>query len=174
MKDVDLFARVQYWRIFSNLLFPCLLAALIGLPFIGWKSLPIFLLVNILLPFPLILLTDLFANFCVVLYGGFYKARPLKDELACSELTKSKYCKTRQNFSKALHHVNKSLTWKPDVPEALLLKAQILSEGFANDGGAKACLEKILHMENPIDESIRQRAITQLDAIQERDTTGKI
>jgi hypothetical protein len=37
----------------------------------------------------------------------------------------------------------------------------------------KACLEKILHMEDPIDESIRQRATTQLDAIQERDTKGK-
>jgi hypothetical protein len=60
------------------------------------------------------------------------------------------------------------------IKDVDLLKAQILSEGFANDGGEKACLEKILHMEVPIDESIRQRAITQLDAIQERDTTGKI
>ncbi len=54
--------------------------------------------------------------------------------------------KASRRFDEALEVVNRTLGRLPDHPEALLLKAQIMLEGFADHAATKACLLKILSM----------------------------
>ena len=52
-----------------------------------------------------------------------------------------------KDFSKALLTVEGVLTREPDFPEALLLKAQLLWEGFEDAVSAKQCLIDMLKVE---------------------------
>ncbi len=67
-----------------------------------------------------------------------------REELINIELNQAKCAKMKGCHKQALIHVNAILEIEPDFPEALLLKAQILWEGFGNAGGAQAHLDKLM------------------------------
>lgn len=147
MKDVDIFARVQYWRIFFALTAPCLIFGGISFFFIGWLALPLAFALNALFPFPLMLLTDRVASWFVILCnGGSGGPVRLRERLA-GEMDKARYLKTKEKFSEALETVNFVLEQMPDHANALLLKAQILFEQFSDVPAAKDCLRQIRQLE---------------------------
>lgn len=61
-----------------------------------------------------------------------------------SELNAVRYHKLCHRFDDALLKIEEVLAKDPDFVEALLLKAQILWEGFENSKAASGCLIKIL------------------------------
>lgn len=80
------------------------------------------------------------------LYGMGRRDRSTRDQFA-GTLNQVHYHKMCKDFSKALLTVEGVLTREPDFPEALLLKAQLLWEGFEDAVGAKQCLIEILKVE---------------------------
>jgi len=64
-----------------------------------------------------------------------------------SDLNVVRYHKLCHRFDDALIEIEKVLAKDPDFVEALLLKAQILSEGFEDCKAARKCLHKILAAE---------------------------
>lgn len=81
-----------------------------------------------------------------LLYGTRRRVRSPRDQFA-GTLNQVRYHKMCKEFQKALSIVEDVLTRNPDFSEALLLKAQILWEGFEDRSGAKICLIKILNVE---------------------------
>jgi len=69
-----------------------------------------------------------------------------REELINIELNQVRCAKMKGYPKQALIHVNAILALEPDFPEALLIKAQILWEGFGNAGAAQAHLEKLMRV----------------------------
>jgi hypothetical protein len=81
-----------------------------------------------------------------LLYGTGRSARRPREQFV-GTLNQVRYHKICKEFQKALWTVEEVLAGDPDFSEALLLKAQILWEGFEDRSGAKICLIKILKVE---------------------------
>ncbi|WP_417912172.1 hypothetical protein [Candidatus Electronema sp. TJ] len=166
MKDIDIFARVQYWRIFFALTFPCVIFGGIAFFFMGWPALPLAFALNALFPFPLMLLTDRVASWFVMLCGGGSGGPAKLRERLAGEMDKARYLKVKEKFAEALETVNFILEQMPAHDEALLLKARILFEGFVDRPGAKECLRQILRQEDARNETVRHWAAELLKEIQ--------
>ena len=74
----------------------------------------------------------------------------LRDQFA-GDVERIRILKRESRFTEALELAEVILTRDPDHPEALLLKAQILYEGFSKYSAANVCLSRILAM-NPAPE----------------------
>jgi len=81
-----------------------------------------------------------------MLYSGGRARVTLREQLA-GDLTAARVCKTEKRFDDALAGVENILAKDPEFPEALLLKAQILWEGFADGPSARSTVMKVLHLE---------------------------
>ncbi len=81
-------------------------------------------------------------------YGTGREGQWSREELINIELHRVRCAKIKGFHKQALNHVNTILAIEPDFPEALLLKAQILWEGFGNAGAAQAHLKKLMRV-NP-------------------------
>ena len=81
-----------------------------------------------------------------LLYGTGRRVRSPREQFA-GTLNQVRYHKMCKEFQEALSTAEDVLTRDPDFSEALLLKAQILWEGFEDRSGAKICLIKILKVE---------------------------
>ena len=81
-------------------------------------------------------------KFSEMIFNGCFPSK-MHDQLA-GELVKARLMKGSGRFDEALEVVDKTLHRLPDYPEALLLKAQILWEGYADYPAAKACLHQVL------------------------------
>jgi hypothetical protein len=169
MKDIDSFIRSLYLRIFFWFLYPSLFIGLVALFFTGsLKILFAALVVTLVAPIPLSFVINRSSGILGSLYSGRSSGATLEEQLA-GELTKGRHLKTEKRFTEALQTVNLILEQMPEHAETLLLKAQILSEGFANDRAAKDCLKKILRLDESISkETTRQWAKGMLDDIEER------
>ncbi|WP_446009101.1 tetratricopeptide repeat protein [Candidatus Electrothrix sp.] len=93
----------------------------------------------------------------------FYNGSPgtfsLNEQLA-AEVEKIRILQSKQKFAKALKTANAVLARNPEHPEALYLKAQILS-GFGKYSAAHACLNKLIAIKDPApDEKLRNWAIS--------------
>ncbi len=86
----------------------------------------------------------LFYKFSEMIFNGCFPSK-MHDQLA-GELVKARLMKASGRFDEALEVVDKTLHRIPDYPEALLLKAQILWEGYADYPAAKSCLQQVLKM----------------------------
>ncbi|MCI5209041.1 MAG: hypothetical protein D3910_09645 [Candidatus Electrothrix sp. ATG2] len=86
----------------------------------------------------------LFYRFSELIFNGCFPSK-MHDQLA-GELVKARLMKASDRFDEALDIINKTLDRLPDYPEALLLKAQILWEGYADYPAARACLQQVLQM----------------------------
>ena len=171
MKDKDSFAATQYINIYIRFLPICLIIALISFFRYGWIAFFIAVPVSFLLPLPAMYATGRIADAFVFLYNGGSRATTLNEQLA-GDIDKVKILKREKDFTGALETAEAILTRNPEHPEALFLKAQILSQEFEKYGAANTCLKKIIAMETLPDESIRQWAATLheeiLQHIQER------
>ncbi|MCI5142782.1 MAG: tetratricopeptide repeat protein [Candidatus Electrothrix sp. ATG1] len=87
-------------------------------------------------------LDDIAWWFSDLIFNGSFPTT-LHERLA-GELVKARLMKASGRFDEALEVINKTLRRIPDYPEALLLKAQILWEGYADDRAAKTCLQQVL------------------------------
>jgi tetratricopeptide (TPR) repeat protein len=100
---------------------------------------------------------NLFHRFSELIFNGCFPSS-VHDQLA-GELVKARLMKASKRFDEALEVINKTLDRLPDYPEALLLKAQILWEGYSDYPAAKACLQHVLQMEkmrNEKDKTVRR------------------
>jgi hypothetical protein len=143
--------RRLFWKV---LLVVAICANLLGGVLLGWKNSPF------LLPLASILIMMFFDrvldSLLSLVFNGCWPEK-LNDQLA-GELVKARLMKASSRFDEALVIVNATLRRLPRNPEALFLKAQIMSEGFADYAAAKACLQQIVRMEAVHDENIRRWA----------------
>ncbi len=93
------------------------------------------------------------------LYGGRRPIWTLRQQLS-GDVLEVRNKKMRQEYGPALQKVNQILGKDPEFPEALLLKAQILYEGFANPAGAKPYLKKIIKDKTNKDDKIYRWAVS--------------
>ncbi len=87
-------------------------------------------------------LDDLAYRFSEIIFNGCLPSTA-HDQLA-GELVKARLMKASGRYDEALEVMNNTLKRVPDYPEALLLKAQILWEGYYNYPSAKTCLQKVI------------------------------
>ena len=80
------------------------------------------------------------------LLSGWITREIPRQEQFSADLARARFCKGHGQYRKALTIINEVLREYPQFPDALLLKAQILWEGFENKGAALKYLEKIIEM----------------------------
>ncbi len=81
-----------------------------------------------------------------LLYGTGRSIRHPREQFA-GTLNQARYQKMCNDFTEARITIDSVLAREPNFPEALLLKAQIIWEGFQDAVGAKECLIEILRVE---------------------------
>ena len=134
---------------------------LVGVPvgFIhGWLFFIVIMLVGLILPLPAVYLIDKSSDLLMFFYngGGTFT---LNEQLA-ADVEKIKIQQNEQKFTDALKTADAVLARNPEHPEALYLKAQILT-GFEKYGAAHACLNKLIAITNPVpDEKLLNWATT--------------
>ena len=87
--------------------------------------------------------TDKLGNISKILYGGGRNTISKRDQLQ-GTLKAVKVMKMNKEFTKALDSVNNILEQDPEFYDAMLLKAQILIEGFDQPTDAKTYLRTIM------------------------------
>ena len=80
-----------------------------------------------------------------VLLGWTSKKISLREQLS-ADLAKARFSKGNGRFKEAIIIINEVLEKYPKFPEALLLKAQILWEGFENKALALENLDKVIEL----------------------------
>jgi tetratricopeptide (TPR) repeat protein len=80
------------------------------------------------------------------LYGGRGPIWNIQERYS-ADLSRTRVQKMKGNHNEALSIIETVLAEQPDFNEALLLKAQILAEGFGDIQEAKKCLTKALQSE---------------------------
>lgn len=75
------------------------------------------------------------------------------------DLQQVRHHKMNGNFSEALKLINSVLSHDADFPDALLLKAQVLWEGYKDSAGAKECLEELIKVVPDKNESLHRWAV---------------
>jgi len=79
-------------------------------------------------------------------------------ELHSADLAKARFSKAKGQFKEALNIINEVVEKDPEFPDALLLKAQILWEGFENRELALKYLNKVIELVQE-DDLIRRWAV---------------
>ncbi|MCI5161247.1 MAG: hypothetical protein D3917_04320 [Candidatus Electrothrix sp. AX5] len=167
MKDQDSFAKTQYLGMYARV-FPATL--LVGVVFglvLGWLVFITIMLLGLILPFPAMYATGKIADAFVFLHSGGSGHNTLQDQLA-GEVDKIRILKREDKFKEALEQAEAVLDRDPEHPEALFLKAQILSQEFKKYGAANACLSKIINRDPAPDDKLLQWAETLREEILER------
>lgn len=90
-----------------------------------------------------------------------------------ADLQKSRYSKRMGHFDEALRIVNDVLHRVPDFPDALLLKAHIMWEGFGNAEASKAYLKRVKELV-PKGEPLHQWASGYHDDVTKRVKSKKV
>ena len=106
-------------------------------------------------------------------FGGRTASRTLREELK-NNINQAHYLKRNRDFQNALKTINLVVMIDPNYPEALLLKAQILWEGFENHRAAGPVIGQVL-MSTRREDAIHQQALwlaTDIEDALER-TSGK-
>ena len=127
----------------------------------------IIILISLTFPLPLMFFIELIGEFVGYVYEGRGSGTTLHEQLT-AELVKVRHLKTQDKFQDALKSINAILEQMPEHPDALLLKAQILWEGFQDHAFAKRCLRRVLQAKSSADDTVRQWASGLLDEIESR------
>ena len=133
----------------------------------GWCAFFLVMLLGLVLPFPAMYATGKIADTFVFLYSGGSRENTLKDQIA-GDLDKIKILKREKDFTAALETAEAVLVRDPEHPEALFLKAQILSQEFEKYGAANVCLSKIIAMDPAPEDKLLEWAETLREEILER------
>jgi len=103
--------------------------------------------------------------------GTGRRQRQLREQLS-ADLARTKESKRQGDFDQALRLVNEYLEKDPDYPEALFLKAQILTEGFGKSAEARRNLKKIMQM-IPESEAFYRWALNYYNELKEMEEKGR-
>lgn len=140
-KEKDIAARTHFLRIFIKLF------VAFALPFmlIGglWLGLVIDTAVSLVLTVIAVLFLDRLSGIPAALFGLRKPIISIREQTA-GTLKAVKVLKMNKDYKKALDMVNSILEKDPDFYEAMVVKAQILSEGFENREGAKKYLKIVM------------------------------
>ncbi len=85
------------------------------------------------------------SGFGGILSGWISKKTDLREQLS-ADLAKARFSKGKGQFREAIIIISEVLEKDPDFAEALLLKAQILWEGFENKALALENLDKVMRL----------------------------
>jgi tetratricopeptide (TPR) repeat protein len=148
LKDRDTVARTQFILTLVRVLVPFgLIGFIYGFLLRGiWGAIIGFLLGAILsVPASMIvmIISDRAGTVAGALYRGPKANWTIRDQLG-GVLNQVRYHKMQNNFDQAFLKVEEALAKDPNFADALLLKAQILWEGFNEPIEAKRCLETII------------------------------
>ena len=161
---------LRFVRFFISIMGPVIIIALVGCfsdpPIISLKHFAIISLCAI----PLCI----FSTFLVEIIGGglgnflsgSISRRISRDERFAGEINKIKFSKREGRFDPALQMANAVLHEAPDYPEAMLLKAQILWEGYGKADTAKGYLNRIREL-TPEDDKFHRWATSYLKTVGE-------
>ena len=145
LKDIDSATRTYIIRVYCWVLFPFLFLTYF-LPTSFGTKLAIILLGTPAATIVVMIITGFVGGSAGMLYSGGRARFTLREQLE-GDLTKARVSKTEKRFEDALASVESVLAADPDFPDALLLKAQILWEGFADGPAARSTVMKVLHLE---------------------------
>ena len=81
----------------------------------------------------------------VILTGWTTRKIPPREQLS-ADLARARHSKGKSQFKEAMIIINEVLEKDPEFPDALLLKAQIMWEGFENRELALRNLEKVIEL----------------------------
>lgn len=143
LKDIDSVHRSLVLKVFCTL-FPLL--GLVGWIFIGIIGLLIAAILSLIVALFSVSTAGRFGVMASKLYGG---RKPIwnTQEKFSADLSRARVQKMSKHHTEALMIVDNILTEQSDFNEALLLKAQILIEGFDDTIEAKKCLIRIFQTE---------------------------
>ena len=155
LKNIDAVARSQFIKFFVWLFGPL---CVISILFFGIKGVVItFILSLVITPVVMFVLDKFSGGTSSLIYGGGKGTWNEREQLE-GDLNTVKYYKVRKEYDQALKTVNNILNKDPEFSEALLIKAQILWEGFENSAAAKTNLKKIAEIKIDKDEPIHRWA----------------
>lgn len=138
MKDKDIFIRTQYLAMYIKVFPVSLILAIFGGLVYGWCIFILIMIGGLLFPLPAMYATGRIADFFLFLYNGGSRLSTLRDQFA-GDVERIRILKRESRFTEALELAEVVLTRDPEHPEALLLKARILYEGFTRYSAANAC-----------------------------------
>ena len=92
-----------------------------------------------------------------LLYGQGRSTIKLHERLE-GDLQQARFHKMNQRYQQALGFVDGALEQAPDFADALLLKAQILWEGFQDSPAAVRCIQEVLQLVPAPDEPLHRWA----------------
>lgn len=145
LKDIDTAARTYFIRVYCWVLFPMLFIT-IFLPVRFGIKIAIILLGTPVATLVVMAITGFVGGSAGMLYSGGRARVPLREQLE-GDLTQARVSKTEKRFEDALASVESALAKDPEFTDALLLKAQVLWEGFADGPAARSTVMKVLHLE---------------------------
>ena len=145
LKDIDVAFRSHFIRVYCWVLFPFVFLMFfvpLGVP----AKIAITLLGALAGTVLVVFITGTVGRSAGTLYGGGRARFTLREQLE-GDLTRVRVSKTNRNYEDALATVETILARDPDFPDALLLKAQVLWEGFRDRREAQLCLLRIMQVE---------------------------
>jgi len=169
LKDVDsvtvsLFLKNFSWS-FPFLAVLGLVAGWLGLAPGGiWGGVALAFVASIVASMLTMFISDRLGRTAGKLYGGRRPIWTLRQQLS-GDVLEVRNKKMHQEYGPALQKVNQILGKDPEFPEALLLKAQILYEGFGNPAGAKPYLKKIIEGKTDKEDKIYRWAVSLYDEV---------
>ena len=161
---------LRFARFYISIMGPIIIIALVGWfadpPIISLKHFAIISLCVIPLCIFFSFLIEKIGGGLGSLLSGSTSRRISRDERFSGEINKIKFSKREGRFDPALQMVNTVLHEAPDYPEAMLLKAQILWEGYGKADTAKGYLNRIREL-TPEDDKFHRWATSYLKTVGE-------
>jgi len=145
LRDLDVVSKTHFLKVYCWTLFPLLFMMLFA-PGGFWTKLITSLLGALAATLVVVVVTGYLGRSAGILYSGGGKRLTLREQLE-GNLTQARVSKTHKDFASALATLETILARDPDFPEALLLKAQVLWEGFGDGPESRKYVMKVLHLE---------------------------
>lgn len=142
-KDIDSPNRTLFLKIFFRITGPLTLLFLVVL---GIKGLLISFVICLFAAWIVYFIVDKLSDVIKILFGARAAIITVREQMEGS-LKAVKVSKMNKDYPKALEMVNSILKKDPEFYEAMLVKAQILNEGYNNAGNAKKYLKRIIDNE---------------------------
>lgn len=151
LKDVDSVDQALRLGSFTRV-FPLL--SILGFLLGGWTGVAFAGIVSAALSFCSVWLSGRFSTLGINLLYGIRSANWTLQEQLAGDINRVRVHKMNRQYDQAMIAVESVLDACPDFPEAWLLKAQILWEGYQDHSGARNCLIQVskntLHKKDPL------------------------
>ena len=145
-KDRDSVNFSLFMKTFFKIFFPIAFLAILFLGFL--KGLLTSAGISLISTLLVIFIAEKFSNVAKILYGGRSSIISIREQ-SQSALGTAKNAKMNKDYVKAIEIVNGILLQDPEFYEAMLVKAQILYEGFNKTDSAKKYLKEVIANTQP-------------------------